>query len=180
MAAHSPDSSPDGDPHRRGRARGWLLNLLLILVILGGVQWWKARLMASGEAPPLNAVGLDGRTLDLVDLRGQPVLVHFWATWCPVCRLENGTIDAIARDHRVVTVALQSGDTAEIQRYMTAEGLSFQVMQDETGALASQWGVPGVPATFILDPAGRIAFSTPGISSEWGLRARLWAADRID
>ncbi|MFY9975023.1 MAG: protein disulfide oxidoreductase [Chromatiaceae bacterium] len=169
-----------GNPTRRGRVRGWLLNLLLILLVLGGVQWWKSRPMASGEAPSLKALSLDGRPLDLADLRGQPVLVHFWATWCPVCRLENGAIDAIARDHRVVTVALQSGDAAEIRDFMTAEGLSFEVLPDQTGAMASQWGVPGVPATFILDPAGRIAFSTPGISSEWGLRARLWAADRMD
>lgn len=169
-----------GSPTRRGRVRGWLLNLLLILLVLGGVQWWKSRPMASGEAPSLKALSLDGRPLDLADLRGQPVLVHFWATWCPVCRLGNGAIDAIARDHRVVTVALQSGDAAEIRDFMTAEGLSFEVLPDQTGAMASQWGVPGVPATFILDPAGRIAFSTPGISSEWGLRARLWAADRMD
>jgi peroxiredoxin len=167
-------------PTGRGRVRGWLLNLLLILLVLGGVQWWKSRPMASGEAPPLTAMTLSGRPLDLADLRGQPVLVHFWATWCPVCRLGNGAIDAIARDHRVVTVALQSGDPAEIREYMATEGLSFEVLPDPTGAVASQWGVPGVPATFILDPAGRIAFSTPGISSEWGLRARLWAADLID
>jgi len=76
----------------------------------------------------------------------------------------------------VVSVALHSGDAAEIQRYMAAEGLAFTAVPDETGALASQWGVPGVPATFVLDPAGRIAYATPGLSSEWGLRARLWAA----
>lgn len=102
--------------------------------------------------------------------------MHFWATWCPVCRLGDGAIDAIARDHRVVSIALQSGDAAEIRHYMATEGLDFTVLPDETGTLASRWGVPGVPATFVLDPTGRIAFSTMGFSTEWGLRARLWAA----
>ncbi len=170
QSAQSPDQ-----PKARRRLRGWLVSLVLILLIVAGIQWWKGRPLASGEAPPLQGVTLDGRTLDLTAYRGQPVLVHFWATWCPVCRLGDGAIDAIARDHRVVTVALQSGDATEIQRYMATEGLRFVVLPDETGALASQWGVPGVPATFILDPAGRIRFSTTGLSSEWGLRARLWA-----
>jgi peroxiredoxin len=171
-----PDPIPEQTRPRPSRLRGWIINLLLILLIFGGIQWWKGRPMASGEAPPLRGVTLDGRSLDLADLRGRPVLVHFWATWCPVCRLGNGAIDAIARDHRVVSIALQSGDAAEIQQYMAAEGLAFTAVPDETGALASQWGVPGVPATFVLDPAGRIAYATPGLSSEWGLRARLWAA----
>jgi thiol-disulfide isomerase/thioredoxin len=107
------------------------------------------------------------------------VLVHFWATWCAVCRLGNGAIEAVARDHRVITVALQSGDAAEIRRYLASEGLAFDVVPDETGALARGWGVPGVPATFVLDPAGRVAFSTLGLTTEWGLRARLWGAAHI-
>ena len=175
QSTQGPDPNPQSRPRPR-RLRGWIINLLLILLVFGGIQWWKGRPMASGAAPPLRGVTLDGQPLDLADLRDRPLLVHFWATWCPVCRLGNGAIDAIARDHQVVSVALQSGDATEIRNYMAAEGLGFTVVPDETGALASQWGVPGVPATFVLDPAGRIAYSTPGLSSEWGLRARLWAA----
>ena len=182
QAAPTPEQTPNPAPNqaspRNRRLRGWPLNLVLILVIVAGVQWWKGRPLASGEAPTLRGVTLEGQTLNLADYRGRPVLVHFWATWCPVCRLGNGAIDAIARDHQVVAVALQSGDAPEIRRYMAAEGLSFTVVSDETGALASPWGVPGVPATFILDANGRIAHATMGFSSEWGLRARLWTASR--
>ncbi|BCU05840.1 hypothetical protein Atep_05170 [Allochromatium tepidum] len=67
----------------------------------------------TGEAPPLVGVTLEGTPIDLADRRGRPVLVHFWATWCPVCRITDGTIDAIAEDHAVVTVALQSGTEEE-------------------------------------------------------------------
>lgn len=176
QSAQGPDPIPGQTRPRPSRLRGWVINLLLILLIFGGIQWWKGRPLASGEAPSLRGNTLEGQTLDLAAYQGRPVLVHFWATWCPVCRLGNGAIDAIARDHQVVSVALQSGDAAEIQHYMTAEGLSFTVVSDETGALASPWGVPGVPATFVLDPNGRIASSTMGFSSEWGLRVRLWAA----
>lgn len=181
QAAPTPEQTPGSNDAsaRTRRLRGWLLNLVLILVIIAGVQWWKGRPLASGEAPTLSGITLEGQTLDLAAYQGRPVLVHFWATWCPVCRLGNGALDAIARDHQVVSVALQSGDAAQIQHYMTVEGLSFAVVSDETGALANLWGVPGVPATFVLDPNGRIAYSTPGLSSEWGLRARLWAASTL-
>jgi thiol-disulfide isomerase/thioredoxin len=171
--------APERPQARPGRLRGWLLNLLLILVIVAGIQWWKGRPLASGEAPSLSGTTLEGRTLDLTSERGRPVLVHFWATWCAVCRLGNGALEAVARDHRVITVALQSGDAAEIRRYLASEGLAFDVVPDETGALARGWGVPGVPATFVLDPAGRVAFSTLGLTTEWGLRARLWGAAHI-
>jgi peroxiredoxin len=170
------DADPNQSPARPNRRRGWLVNLLLLVLIFGGVQWWRARPLATGEAPPLTGIGLDGRPVDLYALRGAPVLVHFWATWCPVCQLEQGAIDSIARDHPVVTVVMQSGDAAEVGRFMADRGLHFQTVADAYGEFASQWGVPAVPATFILDGAGRIAYSTLGLSTETGLRARLWAA----
>ena len=162
-------------PHLN-RWRGWLANLLMVVLIVGSVQWWRGRSLAAGEAPGLAGTTLDGQSVDLRLLRGEPVLVHFWATWCMVCGLEQGAIDAIARDHRVVTVAMQSGDAPEVGRFMAEQGLGFPVVNDAQGELASQWGVPAVPATFILDGDGRIAYATLGLSTETGLRARLWAA----
>lgn len=158
------------------RWRGWMVNLLLIALVFAAVQWWPSRPLATGEAPELVGTTLDGQSMDLRALRGQPVLIHFWATWCPVCKLEQGAIDSIARDHRVVTVAMQSGEAPEVGRFMKERGLGFPAVTDASGALASRWGVPAVPASFVLDRHGRIAFSTLGLTTETGLRARLWAA----
>lgn len=175
----TPPTPEHAETPARRRPWRWLLDLTLVLIVLLGLQWWKARPLASGEAPPLSGTNLQGQALDLATYRGQPLLVHFWATWCPVCRLGDRSIDAIARDHRVITVALQSGEPAEILQFMATEGLSFDVIPDESGALSSEWGVSGVPATFILDSEGRIAHSTVGFSTEWGLRARLWSANGL-
>lgn len=173
MPAEADSPNP---PARRGRWRDWLVNLLILLAIFGSVQWWRGRPLASGEAPPLAGTAVDGQPLDLRTLRGAPVLIHFWATWCPVCKLGQGAVDAIARDHRVVTVAMQSGDAAEVRRFMAEQGLRFPALPDADGGLASRWGVGAVPASFVLDGEGRIAYATLGLSSESGLRARLWAA----
>ncbi len=168
-------TSPE-QPAGAGRLRGWLVNVVLILAIFTAVQWWKARPLASGEAPPLTGTTLTGSALHLASYRGEPVLVHFWASWCPVCRAMDGVVDAIAGDHRVITVALQSGEADEIRRYMAEGDLGFTVIPDPDGSIAGRWGVPGVPASFVLDPEGRIAYSTIGFSTETGLRARLWGA----
>jgi peroxiredoxin len=158
--------------------RGWSINLVLILLIFTGVQWWKGRPLATGAAPSLVGLTQDGRTLDPAEFRGQPVLVHFWATWCPVCRLMDGAIDGIAQDQAVVTVALQSGTPDDIGRFMQEHGLHFPVISDPDGHLATRWGVLGVPATFVVDANGQIRLSTVGASTEWGLRVRLWISDQ--
>ncbi|NVZ07912.1 protein disulfide oxidoreductase [Allochromatium humboldtianum] len=179
----TPDSAcapPAPTTRQRWRRRlgGWLVNLVLIVAIVVGVQWWKGRTLVTGEAPPLVGRTVDGTSIDLADWRGRPVLVHFWATWCPVCRITDGTIDAIANDHAVVTVALQSGTEDEIRAYMREAGQDFRVVLDPDGRLARTWGVAGVPTSFVIDGDGRIRSSIVGVSTGLGLRLRLWLAGR--
>lgn len=159
--------------------RSWLslTNLLLILAAFAVFYWWRTEPLASGDAPALEGrlVGSD-ELFDLAQLRGRPALVHFWASWCPVCKLGDDAIESIARDFPVITVAMQSGSTSEILAHLRKEGLSFPVLADPYGELAGTWGVHGVPATFVLDSGGKIRFATMGYTTEIGLRGRLWAA----
>ena len=173
------DQTPPAPPRSRPpRWRGWLVNIALVALVIVGVDWWKSRPLAQGEAPPLAGLDLQGQWRDLRGWRGEPVLVHFWGSWCPICRVMEGSVDAIAADHRVLTVALQSGEPAEIATYLKGAGLSFPVIPDPEGTIASRWGVRGVPASFILSGAGQIVSTTVGLSTEPGLRLRLWAADQ--
>ena len=172
------DSNPSPPVTRASRWRGWAINIALILLIFSAVQWWKGRPLAHGDAPPLAGLSLDGTPLDLGDYRGQTVLVHFWASWCPVCKLTDGAVDAIAEDHPVLTIAMQSGEPAELRGFMQAAGLDFRVIPDPDGEIASRWGVTGVPTSFVVDAAGRIRYATVGASSGPGLRTRLWLAER--
>jgi len=170
----SGESTPNVSARRSKRLRDWVINIVLILVIFGAVQWWKARPLATGAAPPLVGVTLDGQAFDLAALAGRPVLVHFWASWCPVCGLMDGAVAAIAQDHAVVSVAMQSGGPRELSRYMAEAGHAFPVIADPTGQIAHRWGVVGVPATFVVDSSGRIHDAVVGIATQPGLRWRLW------
>jgi len=155
----------------------WVRDALILLAVFLAIQWWQTRDMPRGEAPALVGVGLDGQPMALSAYRGSPVLVHFWATWCPVCRLENGSIASIAADHAVISVASTSGTAAEVRAFLAENELQMPVMMDESGELARHWNVQGVPATFVIDSAGLIDYATVGYSSEIGLRLRLALAD---
>jgi thiol-disulfide isomerase/thioredoxin len=172
--------SRDTSATKPRRRWGWLINLFLILACFLIIHTWRAEPMASGNAPALTGKLTGAGEFDLGALRGRPVLVHFWATWCPVCRLGDDGVDAVAEDFDVITVAMESGGATEINRHLAREGLSFPVIADPYGEIARRWGVPGVPASFVVDGTGRIRFATVGHTTETGLRGRLWAARRLD
>lgn len=163
----------------RPSRRTWLRlarDVTILLVVYAAVSLWQARHLVSGPVPPLTAVATDGHVIDLAGLHGRPVLVMFWGTWCPLCRAELGTLQSLSQDWTVVTVAMDSGDAAHIRAFMRARHLDFTVIPDDDGALARRWGVVAVPAGFVLAPSGQIRFRLIGLTSSWGLRARLWLA----
>lgn len=162
-------------PTRRGLLR-FGRDALIVGLVYAAVFAWKGRDMAHGQAPALRASDLAGQTVDLAALRGRPVLVQFWGTWCPICRMELGSLQALSRNWQVVTVAMQSGKEGEIRAFMRKHDLSYTVISDPDGAIARRWGVSAVPAGFVVGPAGNIRFRVVGLTSLWGLRARLWWA----
>jgi peroxiredoxin len=158
------------------RWRRWLVEGVSLFVIVGLLHAFTTRGTVSGEAPGLSGVTLDGRPVSLADLRGQPVLVHFWATWCPVCGLEQGGIDALAGKRQVLTVAMEDTPADAIRRYMADKSVDYPVLHDPGFEHAARWGVSSVPASFIVDPEGRIRFTEVGYTTGLGLQLRLWWA----
>ncbi|OFZ66012.1 MAG: alkyl hydroperoxide reductase [Betaproteobacteria bacterium RBG_16_56_24] len=162
---------------RRKIWRKRAFHLLLFMVLIAGIRTWQQRDMVSGAAPLLQGALLSGSAYALPARPAQPVLVHFWATWCPVCRAEQGTIAAIAQDRPdTITVAMQSGSDAEVAMHLAEQGLRFPVLNDPDGRLSSAWGVHAVPASFIIGPDGQIRFIEVGYTTALGLRFRLWLA----
>ncbi len=162
------------------KKRIWLrrgLEVLLFIILIMGVRAWQQRDIVQGLAPPLNGVLLDGQPFVLPDKPAQPVLVHFWATWCPICRAEEGSIESLAQSNlNVITVAMQSGNSGAVQQYMKEQGVSFPVINDTEGQISAAWGVQAVPASFIVDRDGKIRYVEIGYTTEIGLRIRLWLA----
>jgi thiol-disulfide isomerase/thioredoxin len=157
--------------------RSYTINTLLIVVVVSSIRLWQQRDMVSGAAPVLKGVTLTQKLYQLPTHPDQPTLVHFWASWCSICRTEQGNIAAIARDFpNTITVAMNSGLTNEVTQYMQEQGIAFPTVNDPDGSISAAWGVHAVPASFIIAPDGQIQFVEVGYTTEIGLRLRLWWA----
>jgi thiol-disulfide isomerase/thioredoxin len=154
---------------RRG---AWVLGFAALFF---GLRAWQQRDLVAGTAPPLPPAFSTAP----VAAPGGATVVYFWAAWCPVCRLEHGAVSGLARDGRIVTVAMQSGPDADVRRYLEAEKLAWPVVNDPQGTVAAAWHVRATPAFFVVDAQGRIRFREVGLTSETGLRLRLWLADML-
>ncbi|HHJ12104.1 MAG TPA: protein disulfide oxidoreductase [Chromatiales bacterium] len=165
----------------RSRLKTLLWVLAELLVFLGvylGVRAWLQRDMAEGPPPVDELQLIDGQRVKLTDNRDRPLLIYFWASWCGICGLERGSVDSIAHDWPVLTVAMQSGGPQDIRAYLERHGLDWKVVADPDGRLAARFGLRGVPAFFVLDPHGRIVSHESGYTTEAGLRLRLWLAGK--
>jgi len=162
------------------RQKHWLRGLFSVVLFTGVVfaaHLYQTRNALSGEAPGFSARLLDGSPVSLHEFRGQPLLLQFWATWCPVCSMEQGSIDAVARDYAVLSVALDELPAEEIDKWMSEKGVSYAVVRDPSGQISGLFGVQGVPTSMILDASGTIRFVEVGYTTELGLRLRLWWVD---
>lgn len=156
------------------RALRWARDFALLAMVVVAFQWWQSKNLIAGKAPPLVGLLSDGSPWQLDPAAG-PHLVHFWASWCPTCRFEQGGIERIAGSWPVITIATRSGSASEVTAYLKEHDLRMPVLMDEHGEIAETWGVDGVPASFVIDRAGQVRYAGQGFSSEIGLRLRLWS-----
>jgi len=159
------------------RLKSILTNVLVLSLVYFAVHFYQTRLVPVGQAPMLSGWLLEGKMLEKLGSDNKPTLVHFWATWCSTCKLEQGSIESLHSDYNVVTLASQSGGVADVKKFLGDNNLHFPVIVDQSGALAEEWGIVGYPTSFIVDKNNVIRFVEVGFTTEVGLKLRLWFAD---
>ena len=122
-----------------------------------------------GQRPPaFSVLDLKGQRQTLKQYRGQIVVLHFWASWCPYCRGEIPKLLQIHAQHSsqgvtILTVSIDH-DIEQLKAFVQQAGLPYSVIPDarSESSLASAYGVRGIPVTYILDRDGRVAFQSFG------------------
>lgn len=105
----------------------------------------------------------------------KPILVHFWATWCPVCKIEAPNIQRLSKYYNVITIAVKS-DKNTINEYMHKNNLDFKVINDKDAHLAQQFNISVYPTTLIYNKDKKLIFSEVGYTSTFGMWVQLlWA-----
>ncbi|MBI4608808.1 MAG: TlpA family protein disulfide reductase [Candidatus Rokubacteria bacterium] len=128
-------------------------------------------------ATPFTLTLFDGRQLSLEELRGKVVFLNFWASWCPPCRAEARTLEAAWQKYKerdVVFLGIDIQDTEEDAKAFLREfGITYPNGRDASGKLAIDYGVWGIPETFIINREGRITYKHVGALGWQTITAKL-------
>ena len=111
-------------------------------------------------APDFQLENLEGQSVSLSDLRGKPVMLNFWATWCPPCRAEMPYIQQIYEEWSgkgLEVLAIDIGESpSEVKKFLQNQGLSLPVLLDTKKNVAQKYNITGIPTTFFIDSDGII------------------------
>ncbi|RWR06033.1 DsbE family thiol:disulfide interchange protein [Paenirhodobacter populi] len=146
----------------------------LIFAGLAATFWWgmqrqnPEQLPTAFQGKPAPAVRLDplpqGQVFDDADLRdGKIKLVNFWASWCAPCRVEHPQLESLAKEGVTILGVNYKDDPDKAQGFLDDMGNPFARMgADPKGQMALNWGVYGVPETFVVDGEGTVIFRFAG------------------
>jgi peroxiredoxin len=121
------------------------------------------------RAPAYMATGLDGSQVALADLRGRPLLLNFWATWCLPCRQETPALAALHEQYapdglQVVGVSVDAaGEENRVRRFIQEEGVNYTTLMDPADNASRTFGLPMLPVSFLFDGRGVLVWSRFGI-----------------
>jgi peroxiredoxin len=122
------------------------------------------------EAPGFVLIDLSGKKVSLDSFRGKPVLLNFWATWCPYCRKERSHLNELHRDYRDKGLVILSVSTdrsiKKLRKFMTDTPAEFIVLSDSDGRISTSYNVMGLPSSLLINREGIIKHKFTGFR-EW-------------
>jgi cytochrome c biogenesis protein CcmG, thiol:disulfide interchange protein DsbE len=160
---------------------------VLLLVVVVTLLYQRAlpqaaaalNLGSAGEPAPLFTLRtLDGDSVSLESLRGQVVLVNFWASWCPPCRIEMPGFERVYRARRdegfvIVGIATDTHAQDQIRAFVAEHGITYPILLASGQVIREYGGINALPESFLLDRDGRIRHRVVGYFAEPALRSAV-------
>ncbi len=129
------------------------------------------------DAPNFTLKNLEGKEVSLSDFRGKHILVNFWATWCGPCKIEMPSLEALYqrfKNKKFVMLAISNdmfGATV-VKPFVKANKINFPVLLDQRLKASNAFGVVSLPATFMIDPKGKILGALYG-AEDWATPSNI-------
>ena len=118
------------------------------------------------EAPDFMLHDINENIKELDDYKGKPIIINFWASWCPPCRAELPSMNKAwkkLKDEGIEMIGINIAEEAEtVSDFIKQYPINFPVLLDESGEELENWSIRGLPTTFILDSQGRIVYRAVG------------------
>lgn len=137
--------------------------IILTFILLAAqkpISPWEIDGLTGKKAPEFTLKDVNGRNVSIASLRGQVVLINFWATWCPPCRAEMPSMNRLYREYKgkgLEILAISTDNSAsKVKDYISKNSLAFQVLMDDNIKVARQYKVFSLPTTFLIDRNGII------------------------
>ncbi len=158
--------------------RQWTVGISVVMALVFGVA------LAIKIRPQVDLIGVGskalnfhamnvrtGRPASLAEYRGRVVLLNVWATWCQPCRIEMPSMERLHRrlagkDFEVVAVSVDKEGQDVVMKFVKELGLTFDILQDQSGAIQQIYQTTGVPESFMIDREGVIIKKVIG-AAEW-------------
>lgn len=153
-------------------------NVIFILVVglLVGILVYQFLPKIKSQAKVDSSVdfkleSVDGKEYSISDFKGKKIILNFFATWCPPCRAEIPDFEKFHKDNKdVVLIGINiQEDREKVKEFLEEMGVSYIVLLDRDGKIASAFGIEGIPTTFLLDENGRIVAKNVGMMTYDGL-----------
>ena len=158
------------------------MKLLGVLALWLGISAYQTRghvPSGAAAAPAFTLTDLTGREVSLAEYAGRRVVLHFFATWCGVCKAELPSLRAVhsglARDEALLAIVADAEDLEQVRRFAAEHELTYPILL-ATEEVLRAYGVDRFPTNYYLNGDGSVSTSSTGLSTWLGMRARLFFA----
>lgn len=166
--------------HSKGFASSIMKQIKLIVIVLlfaavatvSGLRAdqflpWMVEKLVGEKAPAFTVKDLSGRDISLASFSGKPILLNFWATWCPYCREERQHLNSLHREYneRGLTIIAISTDGSpdKVKSFVKSTPMDFVLLHDHNKEAAGLYGVYSLPTSFLIDKEGVVKHKILGL-----------------